>query len=171
MQHTKAWSAVCYPDKIIFKNTLMSILPIIQGKSQRNSQFPLRPWCKLFYNNHVHQLGYFKSVFYWNVMIKVNCATCITFQDVNQSLGCISYNCTSWKNRHQLFFKKIADYTLETFSIGFFMEDRKPENVTWLWFSSWVCSLQFMLEGQEGRPAVSDLWQGFFPLKIVQPHV
>ena len=103
MHHTEAWSAVCYPDKIIFKNTLMSILPIIQGKSQRNSQFPLRPWCKLFYNNQVHKLGYFKSVFYRNVMIKVNCATCITFQDVNQSLVvCISYNCT-WKNRHQLF--------------------------------------------------------------------
>lgn len=34
-----------------------------------------------------------------------------------------------------------------------------------------VCSLQFTLEGQEGHPAVSDLWQGFFPLKIVQPHV
>ena len=170
MHHTEAWSAVCYPDKIIFKNTLMSILPIIQGKSQRNSQFPLRPWCKLFYNNHVHKLGYFKSVFYRNVMIKVNCATCITFQDVNQSLVvCISYNCT-WQVAINYFYK-IADYTLETFSTGFFMEDRKPENVTWLWFSSRVCSLQFTLEGQEGRPAVSDLWQGFFPLKIVQPHV
>ena len=31
--------------------------------------------------------------------------------------------------------------------------------------------LQFTFERQEGLPAVSDLRQGFVPLKIVQPHV
>ena len=32
-----------------------------------------------------------------------------------------------------------------------------------------VCRLQFPFERQEGLPAVSDLGQGFLPLKIAQP--
>ena len=47
----------------------------------------------------------------------------------------------------------------------------KPEDVTWPRSCGRVCSLQFTFRRQEGLPAVSDLRQGFLPLKIVQPHV
>ena len=48
------------------------------------------------------------------------------------------------------------------------MENRKPQNVTRPRPCGHVCSLQFT---QEGLLAVSDLRQGFLPLKIVQPRV
>ena len=51
------------------------------------------------------------------------------------------------------------------------MENRKPQNVTWQPPCGHVCSLQFSFEPQEGLPAVSDLPQGFLPLKIVQSRV
>ena len=61
--------------------------------------------------------------------------------------------------------------TIETFSIRFFMENRKPQNITRPRPRSHVCSLQFMFELWAGLLAVSDLRQGFLPLKIVQPRV
>ena len=60
---------------------------------------------------------------------------------------------------------------LETFSIRFFMENRKPQNVKWPRPCGHVCSLQFTFERQQRLLAVSDLRQGFLPLKIVQPRV
>ena len=54
---------------------------------------------------------------------------------------------------------------------GFFMENRKPQNSKCLRSCGRVCSLQFTFERQEGLPAVSDLRQGFLPLKIAQPCV
>ena len=73
---------------------------------------------------------------------------------------------TSCLNSSYLNFKIV-----ETFSIRFFMGNRKPQNVTWPQPCGHVCSLQFTFEPQEGLPAVSDLLQGFLPLKIVQPCV
>ena len=61
--------------------------------------------------------------------------------------------------------------TLGTFGIRFFVENGKPQNVTWPRPCGHVCSLQFTFEPQEGLPAVSDLRQGFLPQKIVQPRV
>ena len=51
---------------------------------------------------------------------------------------------------------------IETFSIRFFMANRKPENVMWPRSCSRVCRLEFTFERQEGLAAVSDLRQGFF---------
>ena len=62
-------------------------------------------------------------------------------------------------------------FITETFSIRVFIENRKPQNVTWTRPCGHVCSLQFTFEPQEGLPAVSDLRQGFLPQKIVQPRV
>ena len=50
---------------------------------------------------------------------------------------------------------------METLSIEFF------HVFSWMWPQARgrVCSLQLTFERQEGRPAVSDLRQGFFPLQ------
>ena len=53
-----------------------------------------------------------------------------------------------------------------TFSITFFVGNGTLQTA-----KCHVCSLQFMFEPQEGLPAVSDLWQGFLPQKVVQPRV
>ena len=63
-------------------------------------------------------------------------------------------------------------FITETCSIRVFIENRKPQNVTWPRPWGHVCSLQFTFEPQEGLPAVRDLRQGFLPLKIVrEPRV
>ena len=67
--------------------------------------------------------------------------------------------------------RSVFGKTLETLSIRFFMAIRKPQNVTWPQSCCRVCSLSFTFERQEGLPAISDFWQGFLPLKIVQPRV
>ena len=54
---------------------------------------------------------------------------------------------------------------IETFSIGFFMGNRKPESVMWPRSCCRVCRLEFTLERQEGLSAISDLRQGFFASK------
>ena len=77
-------------------------------------------------------------------------------------------NCTSV---FVFFFFNPSAEIIETSSIRFFMEIRKPQNVTWPRPCGHFCSLQFTFEPQEGLPAVSDLRQGFLPLKIVQPRV
>ena len=50
----------------------------------------------------------------------------------------------------------------ETFSIRFFMGNRKPGNVMWPRSCCHVCRLKLTFERQEGLSAVSDLRQGFF---------
>ena len=62
-------------------------------------------------------------------------------------------------------------FVSETFSIRFFMENRKPENVTWPRSCGRFCSSLFTFERKQGLPAVSDLQQGFLPLNIGQPCV
>ena len=54
---------------------------------------------------------------------------------------------------------------IETFSIRFFMENRKPGNVMWPRSCCRVCRLEFTFERQEGLSAISDLRQGFFASK------
>ena len=53
----------------------------------------------------------------------------------------------------------------ETFSIRFFMGNRKPGNVMWPRSCCLVCRLEFTFERQEGLSAISDLRQGFFYLQ------
>ena len=53
----------------------------------------------------------------------------------------------------------------ETFSIRFFMANRKPGNVMWPRSYCHVCRLEFAFERQEGLSAVTDLRQGFFASK------
>ena len=67
--------------------------------------------------------------------------------------------------------RSVFGKTLETLSIRFSMAIRKPQNITWPQSCCRVCSLQFTFERQEGLLAISDFWQGFLPLKIVQPRV
>ena len=57
-----------------------------------------------------------------------------------------------------------GNHTIETFSIRFFMANRKLSRDHGL-------AVTFTFEPQEGLPAVSDLRQCFLPLKIVQPRV
>ena len=54
---------------------------------------------------------------------------------------------------------------IETFSIRFFMGNRKPGNVMWPRSYCHVCRLEFTFERQEGLSAISDLRQGFFASK------
>ena len=65
---------------------------------------------------------------------------------------------------------------METFSIRFFMENRKPQTANLRMSRDHgfkvafaVCNLR--LNGRMDILRVSDLRQGFFPLKSVQPHV
>ena len=96
-----------------------------------------------------------KTVFFFSVVVVV----VVVFYQM-----CIS--CTSlWLVERSLVFVS------ETFSIRFFMENRKPENVTWPRSCGRFCSSLFTFERKEGLPAVSDLQQGFLPLNIGQPCV
>ena len=54
---------------------------------------------------------------------------------------------------------------IETFSIRFFVANRKAGNIMWPRSCCLVCRLEFMFERQEGLSAVSDLRQGFFYLQ------
>ena len=66
--------------------------------------------------------------------------------------------------------------TLETLSIRFFVENRKPQTTNHKMSRDHgscgrFCSLQFTFERLEGLPALSDLRQGFLPQKIERPRV
>ena len=105
------------------------------------------------------------SFFMWTTTTKKQfflfccCCCCCFFYQMRIS-------CTSlWLVERSLVFVS------ETFSIRFFMENRKPENVTWPRSCGRFCSSLFTFERKQGLPAVSDLQQGFLPLNIGQPCV
>ena len=83
-------------------------------------------------------------------MIKVNCATCITFQDVNQSLVCISYNCTSCKTSPSIIFTKLQTTHQRPLASGFSGKTANPRMSRDYGFAVEFAVFSSRLKGRKG---------------------